>query len=192
MKYVISIEGQSIDLPEEIAGDDAKLKAALSPFFPGAANSKIMRNPEKDGVINITVIKQAGTKGNGLDADMAIYDDDLIRSENYRTVVINAPRFGKLLKYQQVILGRILDALQNNILKKLIKAKEGQNPVVELHQEIASITTNQMPAEQLMRLDAKIEKVVKAGEEQHQGITRTRELLIGADPQPSTTVPAGF
>ncbi len=143
MKYLISIEGQSIELPEEIAGDDTKLKAALSPFFPGAANAKIMRNPEKEGVINITVIKQAGTKG---------YDP----------------------------------------LAKLFKAKESTNPVVELYQEITTATVNQLPAEQLMRLDARIEKVVTEGEKQADAITRTRELLIGAEPKPSLVVPAGF
>lgn len=63
MKYQITIEGQMIEMPEEIAGDDEKLKSALVPFFPGAANAKIMRAPEKDGVIAVTVIKQAGTKG---------------------------------------------------------------------------------------------------------------------------------
>jgi len=143
MKYLISIEGQTIELPEEIAGDDAKLKAALSPFFPGAANAKIMRNPEKEGVINITVIKQAGTKGAGH-------------------------------------------------LAKLIKARESTNPVVELHQEVTTATVNQLPAEQLMRLDARIEKVVSEGEKQHQAINRTRDLLMEADPKPSLVVPAGF
>lgn len=63
MKYIVSIEGQSIPMPEEVAGDDAKIKAMLSPYFPGAANSKIMRSEAKDDTITITVIKQAGTKG---------------------------------------------------------------------------------------------------------------------------------
>lgn len=61
--YKITIEGQTLEnLPAEIAGDDAKLKAALQPFFPGAANAKFMRS-EKDGVVTVNVIKQAGTKG---------------------------------------------------------------------------------------------------------------------------------
>jgi len=65
MNYIVSIESQSIPMQEEIAGDDAKLKAALAPFFPGAANSKIMRSEPVDGVITVTVVKQAGTKGSG-------------------------------------------------------------------------------------------------------------------------------
>lgn len=63
MNYIVSIEGQSIPMPEEVAGDDAKIKAMLSPYFPGAANSKIMRSEAKEDTITITVIKQAGTKG---------------------------------------------------------------------------------------------------------------------------------
>lgn len=63
MIYRISIEGQTIEMPEEIAGDDEKLKSALVPYFPGAANAKIMRTGEKDGIVVVTVIKQAGTKG---------------------------------------------------------------------------------------------------------------------------------
>ncbi len=63
MNYIISIEGQSIPMPEEVASSDDKLKAALAPYFPGAANSKIMRSDPKDETITVTVIKQAGTKG---------------------------------------------------------------------------------------------------------------------------------
>jgi UPF0288 family protein (methanogenesis marker protein 3) len=69
-KYVIAIEGQNIDLPAEIAADDAKVKSALAPYFPGAANAKIMR-AEKDGVETVTVIKQAGTKGGIVEALIA-------------------------------------------------------------------------------------------------------------------------
>ncbi len=64
MKYVISIEGQTIEMPEEVAGNDEQLKNALAPYFPGATNAKIIRGAEKDGVVTIQVIKQAGTKGN--------------------------------------------------------------------------------------------------------------------------------
>lgn len=63
MNYIVSIEGQSIPMPEEVAADDNKLKAALSPYFPGAANAKIMRSEAKDDSVTVTVIKQAGTKG---------------------------------------------------------------------------------------------------------------------------------
>jgi hypothetical protein len=64
-KYILKIEGQEIIVPEEIGAlEDADLKRALTPMFPGAANSKIER-VEKDGTVTITVIKLAGAKGNG-------------------------------------------------------------------------------------------------------------------------------
>ena len=64
-KYIIKIEGQEIDIPEEVGAlEDADLKRALTPMFPGAANSKIER-AEKDGTVTITVVKLAGAKGNG-------------------------------------------------------------------------------------------------------------------------------
>lgn len=69
MKYLISIEGQMIEMPEEVAGNDEQLKSALTPFFPGAANAKINRGEEKDGTVTIQVIKQAGTKGYLLPVD---------------------------------------------------------------------------------------------------------------------------
>lgn len=60
--FKVTIEGQTMDLPAEIAGDDVKLKQALSPYFPGAANAKIVR-AEAGDVVTVNVIKQAGTKG---------------------------------------------------------------------------------------------------------------------------------
>jgi len=61
--YVISIEGQTIPMPMEVAMNDQLLKDALAPYWPGAANSKIMRGEPVDGVVTVTVVKQAGTKG---------------------------------------------------------------------------------------------------------------------------------
>ena len=64
-KYIIKVEGQEITVPAEIGAlEDADLKRALTPMFPGAANSKIERS-EKDDTVTITVIKLAGAKGNG-------------------------------------------------------------------------------------------------------------------------------
>lgn len=60
--YVIKIEGQEIPVPAEIGGDDAKVRAALAPFFPDAANAMITRKEEGDQV-TVTVIKKAGSKG---------------------------------------------------------------------------------------------------------------------------------
>ena len=65
MKYIVKIEGQEVPVPDSVGAlEDADLKRTLTPMFPGAANSKIER-AEKDGMITITVVKLAGSKGNG-------------------------------------------------------------------------------------------------------------------------------
>lgn len=63
MRYKVLIEGQEFEMEEDIAGDDSTLKSALTPYFPGASNAKIMRSTPKDDLVTVTVIKQAGTKG---------------------------------------------------------------------------------------------------------------------------------
>jgi len=60
--YNIFIEGQTIPVPPEIGESDDKVKQALAPFYPDAANAMITRT-EKEDVITVTVIKKAGTKG---------------------------------------------------------------------------------------------------------------------------------
>ncbi len=64
-KYIVKIEGQDIAVGKEIGGlDDNALRRALTPMFPGAANSRITRT-SKDGVTTIEIIKVAGSKGAG-------------------------------------------------------------------------------------------------------------------------------
>jgi hypothetical protein len=88
-EYVVSIEGQTIPVPEEIGADDESVKRAMAPFYPEVANAMITR-VEKDGTTTITVVKRAGSKGAGI-ADLiacqggknpaiALYEE--IRSEN--------------------------------------------------------------------------------------------------------------
>jgi len=60
--YTVTIEGQKIPLPDEIGSDDAKVRQALAPYFPDAANALITRTV-KDGETTINVVKKAGTKG---------------------------------------------------------------------------------------------------------------------------------
>ena len=62
MNYIISIEGQTIPVPEEIGKDDSAVKKALAPFYPQVANAMITRTT-KDDTITVNVVKQAGTKG---------------------------------------------------------------------------------------------------------------------------------
>jgi hypothetical protein len=70
MNYIVSIEGQSIPLPEEIGSSDDAVKRALAPYYPEAANAMLTRVTQGD-TTTITVIKKAGTKGRGLAALIA-------------------------------------------------------------------------------------------------------------------------
>lgn len=75
LTYNISIEGQTIPMPAEIATNDQLLKDALAPYWPGAANAKIMRGDPVNGAVTVTVVKQAGTKGN--DGELHVFGGDM-------------------------------------------------------------------------------------------------------------------
>ena len=59
----IEIDGQSFQLPEDIAAKDELLKAALAPFVPWIANAQIERK-EQDGAMVVNIVKRADWKGN--------------------------------------------------------------------------------------------------------------------------------
>lgn len=164
MQYIISIEGQSIPMPEEIAGDDAKIKAALAPYFPGAANSKIMRGEPVNDTVTITVIKQAGTKGTGT-----------------RTKGAGTGAGTKLL-------------FSNKVLGHLVQAEAGQNPVVALLEKLEAENESllQRNPEDLLVLDEKIKAAIQAGRDEANSIEHTLGALINAPAWPSSKVPAGF
>jgi hypothetical protein len=62
-QIVLSGDGQIIEVPDDIARSDELLKRALAPHYPDLANAKIERE-EKDGLLKVTLSKQAGPKGN--------------------------------------------------------------------------------------------------------------------------------
>lgn len=165
MKYKILIEGQTLDLEEDIAGDDGKLRSALTPYFPGAANAKFMRSEPKEDTISVTVVKQAGTKGL-LHADKIIFDE--------------------FDEFSELNLGMA------ESLYKLIASLEGVNPVAKMNEEMAGRTLNQLDAEQLLRVDDQIEDALTKGRKENDNLRATANLLIEADAQPSSVVVTGF
>lgn len=62
----IRIEGQVITLADDIAADDAKLRATLVAVSPVAATCEIVRAREGDKLV-VSLIKRAGTKGSAVD-----------------------------------------------------------------------------------------------------------------------------
>ena len=65
MPYKLFLEGQIIDLSDEVAATDDTLRNAFIPFFPELGTADIRRQ-EKDGITEIWMVKRAGTKGNAI------------------------------------------------------------------------------------------------------------------------------
>lgn len=169
MNYKILIEGQTLELPEEWAGTDSNLKAALTPYFPGAVNAKFMRSEPKDGVITVTVVKQAGTKG--------------------AETIIDDP--------QNLLFVRETDARktsepEDQVMRKLIDAREGMNPVVELHRLLEGKTLNQMGVEKLLQIDQDIDQALDVGRKERDSIDSTLSLLVNTEAKPAPIVMVGF
>jgi hypothetical protein len=63
---VVIIEGQRIPLPTSNLTDD-EVRKLITPFWPAAANAEIRRE-EKPDAVEVTLVKQPGTKGGIVDA----------------------------------------------------------------------------------------------------------------------------
>lgn len=64
MIYKLFVEGQQIELSEEVAATDETLRNTIVSFFPQMAMSEINRQQKEDGSVEIHLVKKAGTKGN--------------------------------------------------------------------------------------------------------------------------------
>jgi hypothetical protein len=60
----ITLNGQTFELDDSIAGDDVRLKDALAPYAPDIHTAQITRTQSGDKLI-VTITKRAGTKGTG-------------------------------------------------------------------------------------------------------------------------------
>lgn len=171
MKYIVKIEGQEIELPEEIAAEDGNLKSALSPYFPGAANAKFMRSEPKDEVITVTVIKQAGTKGGR---------KRYLKDGNW--VQIDDPE----APYRAQEPG-------DQVLRRLIEAHEGVNPVVELDQRLKSgPAMNQATFERMVEVDSEILDVLEVGDGENRNMVKTFGQLRESSAQAAPALVPGF
>jgi hypothetical protein len=66
----VRLDGQVFSLPDDIAADDAKLRATLVSVSPAAATAEIVRAQEGDKKV-VTIVKKAGTKGGAVDQVVA-------------------------------------------------------------------------------------------------------------------------
>ncbi len=59
----LQIEGQSLELPENIAVNDDAVRRAIAPLFPQIASARFERVTDKEGRTVLKVTKEAGVKG---------------------------------------------------------------------------------------------------------------------------------
>ncbi len=213
LKYIVSIEGQSIPVPAEMGSSDDLIKSALTPFFPGIATGKIHRGEAIDGVVTITIIKQAGTKGAVRQApsdqeisDQAMNPDCSLREQSGCPSLdksemegLGSSRANHIEAVSPVMVMLIPPAEDGRsgigvVLRKLQRAKSEKNPVVALMErfEMESIAMQQLPPHELLKLDRSIEKALKNGEKEAEFIKLTQSTLQQADPICSPVVPEGF
>ena len=182
MKYNVVIEGQKIPMPEEIGKDDGKIKAALAPYFPGAANSKIMRGDPVEDTVEITVIKVAGNKG-GSGTGAGNKGGSGLRLE----------RVHELLQNLETV-----PAGEDTVLEKLEAAPEGINAAIQLYEELdlkveeKKRKINKMKIEDRLLLDDKIAAAIQEGRGEERAISSSLVSLTGAEPQPLSFVYEGF
>jgi len=114
----IKIEGQTIEMDDEIAGDDDLLKAALAPSWPDAKTATFTRTGGKDDKeLVVSVTKKAGTKGMG-DAEIEEQERFDRRKEE---IALAADRFLRLywkLDGDPACVGEDVDSL-NTALEAL-------------------------------------------------------------------------
>ena len=173
MKYVVSIEGQMIPMPAEIATDDGKIKAALVPLFPGAANSKIIRSNPQDDTILVTVVKKAGDKGAVTGNKSAVTGDKGL---------LPIPRNAVDLERAAMLL------------EKLEEAPSGENAVVALSREVKDIDAmfaNLNPEEELL-LDDRIDAIIREGKSELAAIACVQKALNQTEAVPMPELVKGF
>lgn len=206
----IKIEGQELEMPENIARDDAALKDALAPYFPGAANAKFMRSEEKDGVITVTVVKQAGTKGakvlrsedkDGVTMEKLVElastkgggDESQLKVGSKITMILDEFRRAEDTGGYQALIDRLMhNSPTDHVLCKLIEAPQGINPVVALDNELEGRLLNQMSVEKLLQLNDQIDEVITKGQDENSKMESTLRGLDLIEAVPSLSVVTGF
>ena len=170
MKYVISIEGQSIEVPEEVGISDDAVRLAMAPYYPGVSNSLISRssNDEND-VVTITIVKKAGSKGSK-------------EPSQFQVDSLTGP---------SAELGGASGTVSIEYLKT---CEGGKNPAIALYEELDAMNRSQDVVDplDLYEISDRIESAIDAGEKQKLTIDRSMQRLSLAVAQPSRTVLMGF
>jgi hypothetical protein len=162
-QIILSGDGMTINIDDEIARSDELLKRALSPHYPDLANALISRD-EKDGLLKVTVSKRAGPKGS--------YPFEPGRVDRGNTVVL-------ALEEVPPHLNPALALAWHLYSRSPFAASPGEGE-------------GEQPLEMLLALQEEIEQAISEGESEASEIKRAVELLKIAPSVPSRRIPEGF
>jgi hypothetical protein len=114
MAIVIATDGQQFPYPDDIAGDDERLRDALSSILPEIRNAELKRT-KVNGEMQVRIIKRAGTKGGTLLSELFDTPDSdpiaLGLHDELRLVELRGDlNSHTILTYQKRIIEAIKDA----------------------------------------------------------------------------------
>jgi hypothetical protein len=124
----ITTDGREFELNDDIAGNNEKLREALSPFYPELANADIDRELV-DGVWIVKVTKRAGTKGAG---NSTVIFALAAAPEEINPALVLQHRIMQIEAHGKLSLGKIL-RLQPEIRQT---AEKGMAQVKELNDSL--------------------------------------------------------
>ncbi len=181
-QIILSGDGISITIDDEIARSDDLLKRALAPHYPDLANAQITRE-EKDGRLKVTLSKRAGPKGNSAGSEGSMSPDagkgSVIQLLDSAPECLN-PVFS--LAWQMYHTGQ---SQGQDFTAGSSSQEMGESNVTA--PDKAGFTL-----EQQLALQAAISEAILAGEAEAAQVQKAVERLKSAPAVPSRHVPKGF
>jgi hypothetical protein len=175
-QIILSGDGVTIELEDEIARSDELLKRALSPHYPDVANALISRQ-EKDNLLKVTISKRAGSKGN---MNAAEFKHNQTSQSQHPVVMALA----EAPDYLNPAL-----ALAWQLFSYQPQQGAGNHPASPSPSGSGEAG---LRLENQLALQAVIRESIVAGETEAAQVHKTVELLNSAPPVPSRHVPKGF
>ncbi len=139
----ITTDGSEFEVADEIARNDQKLQEALTPFYPELANAEITRS-EQEGRLIVTMVKRAGTKGNGFTDVLAVLRDS---PEEFNPALVLQHKMIQMQKEGKLDLRKIL-RMQPEIrfaVNEGMKQIEAQRETLKLLREGKPVAGKSIP-----------------------------------------------
>jgi hypothetical protein len=161
---ILKFEGQQVEIPDTMVGNDKALLEFVAGFSPELANGTISRTQE-GGQIVITLVKQAGRKATSLNVPFNV----------------SSPVSGES--------GHPFASL----LELLAAAPSHLNPALPLAWELSHRESRQpLTLDEIMALQPAIEGAVAAGSTESESVTEILNALKAAVPVPANELFPGF